>query len=235
MYFDPPLIDGILLRRYKRFLADIRLSCGTIVTAHTANTGAMTGCCTPGARVWLSKSRNEKRKYPFTWELVESPSGKLVGINTQRSNHLVKEAILAGVITPLKGYQNILSEVRYGNENSRIDLMLVDHVEKKCFVEVKNVTLVEGDTAKFPDAVSVRGGKHLRELMEMVHLGHRAVLLFCVQREDARTVCPADDIDPRYGELLRLADRTGVEVMAYGAQLTYESIKLHRRLPVIYP
>lgn len=235
MRFAHPLIKGILLRRYKRFLADIRLENGSLVTAHTANTGAMTGCSTPGARVWLSDSRNPRRKYPLTWELVESPAGGLIGINTLLSNHLVKEAILDGVITPLQGYQNISSEVRYGNENSRIDLMLEDPSGGRCFVEVKNVTLADEGTGKFPDAVSARGSKHLRELMEMGRQGHRAVLLFCVQREDVQTVSPADEIDPLYGTLLRQAGKSGVEIMAYGARVSLDGIKLYRRLPITFP
>lgn len=235
MRFDAPLIAGILLRRYKRFLADVRLDCGKTVTAHTANTGAMTGCCIPGARVWLSDSHNMKRKYPLTWELVESTSGSLVGINTQLSNRLSREAISNGIIAPLQGYGSITQEVRYGSENSRIDLLLEDESGNKCFVEVKNVTLAHGDTAKFPDAVSVRGHKHLRELMEMARQGHRAVLLFCVQREDVRAVSPADVIDPHYGKLLRQAEDTGVEILAYGAKITCETIELDHSLPVIYP
>ena len=235
MHFTHPLIEGILLRRYKRFLADVRLDDGSIVTAHTANTGAMTGCSTPGARVWLSDSRNPRRKYPLTWELVESPTGGLIGINTLSSNHLVKEAILDGVITPLQGYQKIASEVLYGSENSRIDLMLVDTSGNRCFVEVKNVTLAEDGIGRFPDAVSARGSKHLRELMEMVRQGHRAVLLFCVQREDVRTVSPADEIDPCYGSLLRQAEHTGVEILAYGARVSLEEITLHHRLSLACP
>ena len=232
MRFAHPLIEGTLLQRYKRFLADIRLQDGTVVTAHTANTGAMTGCSTPGSRVWLSDSRNPRRRYPLTWELVESPRGVLIGINTQLSNPIVKEAITGGVVTPLRGYQKIATEVRYGSENSRADLMLEDASGKRCFVEVKNVTLAGKGIGRFPDAVSTRGSKHLRELMAMTRQGHRAVLLFCVQREDVHTVSPADEIDPRYGALLREAGDAGVEIMAYGARVSPHGIALERRLAV---
>jgi len=235
MHFDTPLIEGILIRRHKRFLADVQLENDAIITAHTANTGAMTGCSDPGARVWLSDSGNQQRKYPLTWELVESLQKRLIGINTGLSNKLVKEAIQNGILKALQGYHTIRSEVCYGNEKSRIDLLLEDGDGPKCFIEVKNVTLLEGKTARFPDAVSTRGSKHLRELISMVQQGFRAVLFFCVQREDALAVSPADDIDPEYGQLLRLANSEGVEVMAYGAHITRESIELRYELPVIYP
>lgn len=223
------------MRRYKRFLADVELSSGEVITAHTANTGAMTGCAEAGRPVWLSRSENPKRKYPHTWELIEVRDDVLVGINTQRSNSLVREAIENGVVSELSGYENIRSEVAYGEERSRIDLLLESpdmSGATRCYVEVKNVTLVNEGVAYFPDAVSVRGSKHLRELMSVVQMGQRAVIFFCVQRNDVREVRPADAIDPVYGETLREAIRCGVECLAYSAQVSVQEIVLRHSLPV---
>jgi sugar fermentation stimulation protein A len=230
MKFENPLVEGRLLRRYKRFLADVELVGGEIITAHTANTGAMQGCSTPGSRVWLSKSDNPKRKCPYTWELVEGDAGTLVGINTQLSNRLVHEAITAGRISELQGYANVRSEVRYGQENSRIDLLL--EADTPCYVEVKNVTLAEDGIGYFPDAISARGSKHLRELMGVVAVGQRAVIFFCVQREDVCEVRPADHIDSVYGRTLREALENGVEAIAYGAWVSSMDIELQNALPV---
>lgn len=238
MKFPHPLVEGRLLRRYKRFLADIELPDGETITAHTANTGTMLGCCSPGSRVWLSVSDNPKRKYAHTWELVEAVPGVLCGINTLLSNKLVHEAIADGVIPQLRDYAKIRSEVRYGKENSRIDLLLEPVPEERrpaCYVEVKNVTLVENEVAYFPDAVSARGSRHLRELMHMVEAGQRAVILFCVQRGDCRELRPADAIDPVYGETLRQAIEAGVEAMAWQAQVTTAGIRLARALTVSCP
>lgn len=240
MNFSQALIEGRLLRRYKRFLADVELDNGECITAHTANTGAMTGCSTPGSRVWLSRSDNPKRKYPHTWELVEALPGVLCGINTQLSNKLVREAIEAGRIDELHDYTKVRSEVPYGVENSRIDLLLeADTLSASCYVEVKNVTLVEHATGVeqgigyFPDAVSARGSKHLRELMAMVAAGQRAVIFYCVQREDCHEVRPADHIDTVYGQTLREALAAGVEALAYRADVSPTGIVLNKRLPVI--
>jgi len=233
--FDQPLLEGLLLRRYKRFLADVQLRGGEVITAHTANTGAMSGCAEPGRRVWLSRSDNPRRKYPHTWELIEVRDGVLAGINTQLSNALVREAITQGRVAELAGYRRVRSEVRYGEERSRIDLLLdspADPTSISCYVEVKNVTLVDDGIARFPDAVSARASKHLRELMSMVRAGRRAVIFFCVQREDVREVRPADDIDPLYGQTLREAVACGVECMAYGADVSVREILLRRPLPV---
>lgn len=235
MTFDPPLVEGRLLRRYKRFLADVQLPDGEMITAHTANTGAMTGCAESGRRVWLSRSDNPKRKYPHTWELIEVRDGVLAGINTQLSNLLVREAIENGRVPELAGYGRIRSEVRYGEERSRIDLLLDSPDDEKsicCYVEVKNVTLVDDGIARFPDAVSVRASKHLRELMSVVRAGQRAVIFFCVQRGDVREVRPADQIDPLYGETLREAVICGVECLAYGADVSAQEVALRRALPV---
>lgn len=235
MTFDQPLIPGTLLRRYKRFLADVELADGRIVTAHSSNTGSMTGCSTPGATVWLRDSGSATRKYPLTWELVEAVPGVLVGINTHRANTLVREGIENGVVTELAGYRSIRSEVRYGIENSRIDLLLEDGPRPDCWVEVKSVTLVQDGIAYFPDAVSTRGAKHLRELAQMARLGQRAVIVFCVQREDAQAMQPADHIDPIYGQTLREALAAGVEALTYRAAVHPEGVQLTERLPVFCP
>lgn len=235
MIFDRSLIQGILIKRYKRFLADVALPDGRIVTAHSSNTGSMTGCSTPGSTVWLLDSGSATRKYPLTWELVEAEPDVLVGINTHRANALVREGIENGTIAELAGYTTIRSEVRYGNENSRIDLLLEASEKPSCWVEVKSVTLVEHGIAYFPDAVSVRGAKHLRELAQKAAQGDRAVIFFCVQRCDAQEVRPADHIDPIYGQELRDAISAGVEAMAYRADVSVEGIELTAGLPVICP
>ncbi len=235
MKFPAPLLEGTLIRRYKRFLADIRLADGTLVTAHTPNTGAMTGCNVPGSRVWLRHSDNPRRKYSLSWELVESPGGALVGINTILANRLVREGIENGVITELQGYAGLRAEAVYGEENSRVDLLLDGGNGRRCFVEVKNVTLVENGIALFPDAVSSRGAKHLRELAAMVRQGQRGVIFFCVQRQDAREVRPADTIDAAYGQTLRQALAQGVEALAYDCRVATSAIELRRPLPVNCP
>ena len=232
MRFETPLIEGVLVKRYKRFLADVQLNDGSVVTAHTANTGSMKGCAKSGSKVWLRDSGNPKRKYPLSWELVQAPGGVVVGINTGLANHLAREAIEQGVVKELRGYDRIRSEVKYGKENSRIDLLLQTEGKPDCFVEVKNVTLVKDDIAYFPDAVTTRGAKHLRELIAMVEAGHRAVIFFCVQRGDAEEVRPADNIDPEYGRTLREAIAKGVEALAYRATPTPEGISLNIRLSV---
>ena len=235
MKFSEALLEGRLLRRYKRFLADVELPDGEIITAHTANTGAMTGCSTPGSRVWLSRSNNPKRKYPFTWEIIEITSGVYCGINTLLSNQLAHEAIEAGVIKELNGYSEIRREIPYGQERSRIDLLLESDdllAKPSCYVEVKNVTLIEDGVAYFPDAVTVRGTKHLRELMSVVEAGERAVIFYCVQRNDCTEVRPADIIDANYGRVFRQALDAGVEALAYRADVKMTGIALTERLPV---
>ncbi|MDE1463165.1 DNA/RNA nuclease SfsA [Spartinivicinus poritis] len=241
MKFTPACQQGVLIKRYKRFLADIELADGSQITIHCPNTGSMKNCCQPGSKVWFSTSNQAKRKYPHTWEIVETPithqDGKvdhyLAGINTGRANHLVREAIDKGVITELQGYSEINKEVRYGKENSRIDFLLKGEGLVDCYVEVKNVTLAIGDGwGIFPDAVTTRGAKHIRELMEMVEAGHRAVLLFCVQHHGIEKVAPADAIDSTYSDLLREAIKVGVEVIAYQADLSAEQIELVKPLPV---
>lgn len=235
MQFIEPLIAGILIKRYKRFLADVELTDGRVVTAHTPNTGSMRGCCEPGARVWLRDSGDGRRKYPLTWELVEAVPDTLVGINTGLTNTLAREGIELGLVGELQGYSRIRQEVRYGAERSRIDLLLEDERRGKCYVEVKNVTLAEEGIALFPDAVSSRGTKHLRELTAMAQAGHRAVIFFCVQREDTGEMRPADAIDPAYGRTLRQAMLGGVEALAYSACVSTEGIMLQQALPVVCP
>ena len=226
----PPLIPGTLVRRYKRFLADIDLEDGTAVTVHCPNSGSMKGCANPGSRVYISRSPNPARKYPFTWELVDA-DGFWAGINTGLPNHLVRDAIENGTVVGLQGYDSIRPEVTYG-EHSRIDLLL-ESPWQRCFVEVKNVTLVENGRALFPDAVTSRGQKHLNELMRVVREGDRGVIFFTVQRGDGASVSPADSIDPEYGRLLRLAIKNGVEALAYRALVNPQEIVLTERLPVV--
>lgn len=229
----PPLTEGRLLRRYQRFLADVQLADGSIVVAHCPNTGSMLGCKTPGSKVWLSASTNPKRKLAWTWELVEV-DGIKIGIHTGRSNHLVKEALEAKLLDTLNPYTHIRTEVPYG-KNSRIDLLLQGENLPDCYIEVKNVTLAQGTTAYFPDAITERGTKHLQEMTEMVRQGARAILIFCVQRENITQVQPADTIDPQYGQTLRHALANGVEAIALQANITPRSITLTHTLPITCP
>jgi len=230
MLLPPDLLPGRLLRRYKRFLADIELADGRVITAHCPNSGSMTGCAAPGSPVLVSVSSNPSRKHPYTWELVQA-DGVWIGINTSLTNRIAREGIETGTVTELSGYDCVRGEVPYGN-HSRLDFMLSgDHGD--CFVEVKNVTLVEGKRALFPDAVTTRGQKHLRDLMEIVAVGKRGVIFFVVQRGDAEAVSPAERIDPEYGRLLRLAAESGVEVIAYQAMVSPTEIRLSHRLPLI--
>ncbi len=229
MKLPEPLYPGILIRRYQRFLADVLLDNGTMVTTHCPNSGSMLGCNIPGSRVLLSRSDNLSRKYPYTWEMVNI-GGIWVGINTGRPNLLVREWIKEGMIEELQGFPQLRAEVAYGS-NSRIDLLL-QRGESCCYVEVKNVTMVENGRALFPDAVTTRGQKHLRELMEVVKRGDRGVIFFVVQRSDAGSVTAADEIDPEYGRLLRQAVACGVEALAYQAIVKPSEITLGRRLPV---
>jgi sugar fermentation stimulation protein A len=229
--FSTPLVRGTLRLREKRFLAHVVLDDGREVIAHTNNSGAMTGCSTPGSTVWLSPANNPKRKLKWTWELVEAVPGVLAGINTQLPNRLAEEAIAAGRIPELRGFASIRREVRYGEERSRIDVLLED--PGRCWVEVKNVTLIRDGAAAFPDAKTDRGRKHLRELAAQVVAGDRAALLFVVQRSDADRVVPADDVDPAYGAELRRAAAAGVQVLAWQADVSPAGVSLVRPLPVL--
>jgi sugar fermentation stimulation protein A len=229
MKLPQPLYEAKLIRRYQRFLADVILPDGKTITVHCPNSGSMMGCAEPGIPVLLSQSPNQKRKYPLTLEMVKV-NGHWVGINTMRPNYLVREAIFQGRVPELAGYETIRSEVRYGN-NSRIDLLL-SGAAGLCHVEVKNVTLLCGESALFPDSVTTRGQKHLRELMQVVGTGGRGVIFFVVQREDAGSFGPADSIDPEYGKLLRMAVKSGVEALAYQAHVGTEEIFLTKRLTI---
>jgi sugar fermentation stimulation protein A len=225
---NPEFVQGTLIKRYKRFLADVRLDNKKVITAACSNTGTMRSCSDPGSRVCLSTSDNPNRKYKHTWELVYA-NNTWVGINTLLPNKLVFRAIQKDLIPELTGYSNIRKEVKYG-ENSRIDILLSEG-DKKCYVEVKNVTLVEDGIARFSDAVSVRGTKHLNELMSMVDAGHRAVMFYLVQRDDASLFRPADDIDPLYADTLRQAFQHGVEILVYEANVSIDEITLGKPLP----
>jgi sugar fermentation stimulation protein A len=227
-----PLIKGRLILRYKRFLADIELEDGTIITAHTPNSGSMKGCSTPGSQVLLSLSDNPGRKFKYTWELIRVGQ-HWVGINTGYPNKLVREGIENGTVSELQGYSTIRPEVRYGI-NSRVDLLL-EGTPGKCYVEVKNVTLVENQSALFPDAVTERGQKHLRELKRVVAAGDRAVIFFVVQRPDSGFFSPADSIDPVYGKLLREVIEYGVEALVYQTVVSPEQIFLINKLPLVLP
>ncbi|WP_295695604.1 DNA/RNA nuclease SfsA [uncultured Maricaulis sp.] len=231
MQFPTELIPGRLVKRYKRFFADVELADGQVVTAHCANTGAMTGIKEPGLPVWLSRSDNPKRKLKFTWELVEA-EGTLIGALPNLANALAEEAVNAGVITELAGYDSLRREVKYG-ENSRIDLLLESEGRPPCWVEVKNVHWQRGPgIAEFPDGVTARGAKHLVELAAQVASGERAVQLFIVQRSDCEVLRPAEDIDPVYARTLRESAAAGVEVLAYACEVTEKSVTITRPMRV---
>lgn len=227
MRFPSRLIRGTLVQRYKRFLADVRLANGEIVTAHCTNTGSMMGCKNPGSAVYISKSANAKRKLAYTWELIQAKR-TWIGINTMHPNRLVAEAVQSGMIRELCGYETIRREVRV-NTHSRLDLCL-EGGNGCCFVEVKNVTLAINRAAAFPDAVSERATKHLKELMRLKHKGHRAAIVFVIQRDDCDYFRPADEIDLEYGRWLRRAVKAGVEVLPYVARVTRKGILLTERI-----
>lgn len=230
MKFPDPLIAGTLIRRYKRFLSDIEIAGGEVVTAHCANPGSMMGLNTPGTEVWLSPARNPKRKLRYSWELSRI-DGYLVGINTSHPNTLVAEALEAGKIPELGGYSSVRREVPYGR-NSRIDLLLETDTGPKCYVEIKNVTLKRGAMAEFPDSVTARGTKHLYELMDMVEQGARAVMLYVVQRGDCEGFTVAADIDPAYGDALDKALEKGVEALCYSCDVGLEAIEVDGPMPI---
>ena len=229
MRFSAPLMPATLVRRYKRFLADVVLPSGETITVHCANPGAMIGLNAPGARVWLSKSANATRKLPHSWELIEVDLGagvELVGINTGHPNALAGEAIAAGLIPELAGYATARREVRYG-ESSRVDFLLEGPPRPACYVEIKNVHLMrERGLAEFPDAVTRRGARHLAELAAMVAAGHRAVMLFLIQIGSAQCFKLARDIDPAYGQAYDAARRAGVEVIAYRCVISRDGIEV---------
>ena len=227
MKIAPPLFPATFEKRYKRFFADVRTPSGGLLTLHCPNTGSMKNCLVEGSPCWYSLSDNPKRKLPGTLEIVTSSQGNLAGVNTSRPNYLVREVIEADLVPELQGYSQIRTEVRYGEEKSRIDLLLEDRSLGQCYVEVKNVTLDMGDgLATFPDAVTSRGTKHLRELMAMVAAGHRAVLFFCVQLTGVQRMEVAAEIDPGYAATLSEAVAAGVEVIAWRASIGADQIVL---------
>ncbi|AOW77463.1 sugar fermentation stimulation protein SfsA [Colwellia sp. PAMC 20917] len=213
------LKKAILIKRYKRFLADIILEDGTETTLHVANTGAMTGCATEKDTVWYSTSDNKKRKYPYSWEITQTHNDHFICVNTLRANQLVEEALTNRTINELHNYKTLRREVKYGDENSKIDFLLTDKNDVLTYIEVKSVTLLSDSSISkqgyFPDAVTLRGQKHLRELMQMKQQGHRAILLFAVLHSGIESVMAAQHIDAKYAELLSQAKEQGVEVIAY--------------------
>ena len=225
---NPPLIQGTLVKRYQRFLANVRLDNGKSITAACNNTGSMKSCSDPGSPVMLSMDSNPNRKFSYTWELVQV-NGVWVGVNTAVPNKLVHRAVKKGAIPELAGYPTIQTEVKYGKD-SRIDLLL-SRPEGRCYVEIKNVSMVEEGIAYFPDAVTARGLKHLEELTKMVEQGHRAVMFYLIQRSDAALFKPAASIDPVYAEALKQAHAHGVEILVYKANVSPEEITLGEPVP----
>jgi len=222
-----------LIKRYKRFLADVVFDDGRELTVYCPNTGSMLNCAEQDSRIWLSHSDDAKRKYAYSWQLVETDPGELACIHSALANNVVKEAVEAGNIPELLGYGQLQTEVRYGEEKSRIDLLL-SGPDEQCYVEVKCVTLHMGDgLGLFPDAVSVRGTKHLRELAAMKQQGHRAVLLFCVQNSAIDRVDVASEIDAKYAQTLQEVMAAGVEVLVYNTSISPAVITLKQRLPFI--
>lgn len=232
MEFYPELRPARLIQRYKRFLADVVTPEGETLTIHCANTGAMTGCATPGDTVWYSTSASLTRKYPHSWELTETAQGHWICVNTLRANALVGEALEAERIPALAGYSQRQPEVKYGSENSRIDFRLQAANRRDCYIEVKSVTLLQQGKGYFPDAVTTRGQKHLRELSQIAQSGQRAVLFFAVLHSGIEDVAPARHIDARYAELLAQARQSGVEVLCYKARLSHKGIVLDTAIRV---
>jgi sugar fermentation stimulation protein A len=227
MRFSTRLIRGTLVQRYKRFLADVRLADDQIVTAHCTNTGSMTGCKEPGSAVYISRSDKQSRKLAYTWEMLQI-NRAWVGINTMHPNRLVSEAVEGGIISELLGYHTIRREV-VTRPGTRLDLCLESR-HGLCFVEVKNVTLAVDGVAAFPDAVSERGTKHLKELIRLRRKGHRAAVVFVIQRQDCDAFRSADEIDSEYGRWLRRAIKAGVEALPYRAKVTPKGIFLTQRI-----
>jgi sugar fermentation stimulation protein/ribonuclease III len=225
----PKLVRGTLIKRYKRFIADVKLKNDEVVSAHCPNSGSMLGCSEPGRTVYLSRSDNPSRRLLYTWEMIRMPSS-LVGVNTLVPNKLVKHAIISGRIPELSGYESVRSEVKCGS-HSRLDLLLEHPDRPKCYVEVKNCTLVEDGVAYFPDAVTMRGLKHLVELRELVRLGNRGVIFFLIHRSDAAAFSPADHIDPEYGTELRAAIQNGIEIQCYDVLIDLKKIAINNPLP----
>ncbi|HHK73572.1 MAG TPA: DNA/RNA nuclease SfsA [Rhizobiales bacterium] len=234
MRLPAPLLRGLLIRRYKRFLADIELDSGEVITAHCANPGSMLGLKTPGQKVWVSRNDNPKRKLKYSWELTEVDDGAgpaMVGINTSAPNTIVHEALIAGIIPELAGYTHIRREVNYG-AGSRIDFLLEADGRRPCYVEVKNAHLLRRTgRAEFPDSVTARGTRHLHELLDMVRDGARAMMLYVIQRTDAEVFSLAGDIDPAYAQAFLEARAGGVEACAYACRIDEKEITLGASIP----
>ncbi|MCW2255876.1 sugar fermentation stimulation protein A [Providencia alcalifaciens] len=230
MEFIPPLQPATLIKRYKRFLADVMTPEGEMMTIHCANTGAMTGCATPGDKIWYSTSNNEKRKYPHSWEVTQTLKNHLICINTLRANQVIAEALSQKQIPELSEYNIIKPEVKYGSENSRIDFFLFGNGLPDCFIEVKSVTLLENNHGYFPDTVTERGQKHLRELTIIAKEGKKAILLFAVLHTGIFEVSAAAHIDKQYAKLLDEAIENGVEVICYQVDITEKKISLGQKI-----
>lgn len=233
MLYIPSLCPARLVMRYKRFLADVLTPDGNTMTIHCANTGAMTGCAIPGDTIWYSTSPRPNRKYPHSWELTETKQGHWICVNTLRANALVREAIETNIIPELAGYSILNAEVKYGAENSRIDFLLREKGRRSCYIEVKSVTLLQNGKGYFPDAATLRGQKHLRELMRMAEKGERAVIFFAVLHTGIESVAPAWHIDQHYAALLKQAGENGVELLCYKAQISPAGLTLEKKVPLI--
>lgn len=235
MHLPTPLIHGKLIKRYKRFLADVELDSGEVITAHCANPGGMIGLKEPGIDVWLSQSDNPKRKLKYSWELCQIEDA-WIGINTSPPNAIVEEAILNGLVPELSGYETLKREVKYG-KNSRIDILLSDPDRGLCYVEVKNVHLKRDEDvpglAEFPDAVTARGAKHLDEMADMVAEGHRAVMFYLIQRTDCDRFTLSTDIDAHYGDRFKAARANGVEAIAYDCAISTNDVSVYKPLPIV--
>ena len=231
MEFSKSIICGTLVKRYKRFLADVLLEDGSLVTVHCPNTGAMTGCAEPGFQVWLCPSTNPKRKLQFTWEVAIDDDLNKIGVNTLNANRIIDEALRAEKISEVSSFSHIQKEVQYGSEKSRIDFLLSDIDGKELYVEVKSVTLLEDGVGKFPDTPTARGQKHLRELTQIAQRGKNAALIFCVQHTGIKKVEIAEGIDKNYYELMQVAIEAGVNIYAYSTNICKRGIVLSNALP----
>lgn len=232
MQFPTPLIPGRLIRRYKRFLADVTLEDGQEVTAHCANPGSMMGLAEPGTKVWLEPNDDPKKKLKYGWRLVDHENGHFTGVDTSVPNRALKAALMAGQVVEFKDYPTVRPEVKYG-EKSRIDFLLSAEGKPDTYVEVKSVTLSrQPGLAEFPDSVTARGAKHLAELARVVGQGHRAVLFYLVQRTDCDRVEVAEDIDPTYAQAFRAAQNAGVEIVAYDTRISPAGVEIGRMISI---
>lgn len=233
MQFQTPLMPARLIKRYKRFLADVQLSDGSLVTAHCANPGSMMGLIHPGTQVWVEPNDDPRKKLKYAWRLIEQDDGTMIGIDTAAANRVVKEALAQGQI-PIN-FDRAQPEVKYG-DGSRVDFLLTDASGGKIFLEVKSVTLSRlAGVAEFPDSVTARGAKHLEALSDQIEQGDRAILLYLIQRTDCTSCCVADDIDPTYAAAMAKATKKGLEVLCFGTHITPEQITLGAAVPYVGP